>query len=229
MAEACTSGRSVREVGERTSTRGAVGGRLGGGSSSFSEHLVTRKGLQASTLDHAPLSGRMSEPPEPATRGGAATDDERAVPSAATPEPDSRARSLTGDKAAVLARGASLEARVDQQTRENLQQWIQCFGTVHFDVDQGPTLQLLYPHVPFSSSEREAICFSSMPDSTIYELCDSVYTFNFRVDPVRLGLAKDSIFLHGYVFFRQKRDPLMRRGGFQRAVVVISHLPYHGL
>ncbi|KAI9471159.1 hypothetical protein BX667DRAFT_472399, partial [Coemansia mojavensis] len=90
-------------------------------------------------------------------------------------------------------------------------------------------LQLLYPHVSFSSSERAAISFSSMPDSTIYELCDSVYTFNFRVDPVRLGLPKDRIFLHGYVFFRQKRDPLMRRGGFQRSVVIITHLPYHGL
>ncbi|KAJ1937701.1 hypothetical protein FBU59_004674, partial [Linderina macrospora] len=107
--------------------------------------------------------------------------------------------------------------------------WIMCFATVNFDVDQGPTLSLVYPHVPFSDSERAAICFSSMPDSTIYELYDSVYTFHFRVDPVRLGLPKDQIFLYGHVFFRQKRDPLMRRGGFQRSVAIISHLPYHGL
>ncbi|KAI9502602.1 hypothetical protein BX070DRAFT_192885, partial [Coemansia spiralis] len=104
-----------------------------------------------------------------------------------------------------------------------------CFGSVYFDADQGPTLSLLYPYVPFSDSERAAICFSSMPDSTIHELYDSVYTFHFRVDPVRLGLSKDNIFLYGHVFFRQKRDPLMRRGGFQRSIVIISHLPYHGL
>ncbi|KAI8325129.1 DUF1630-domain-containing protein, partial [Martensiomyces pterosporus] len=104
-----------------------------------------------------------------------------------------------------------------------------CFGAVNFDADQGPTLSLLYPHVPFSDSERAAVSFSSMPDSTIYELYDSVYTFHFRVDPVRLGLPKDQVFLYGHVFFRQKRDPLMRRGGFQRSVVIISHLPYHGL
>ncbi|KAI7823497.1 hypothetical protein BX661DRAFT_145477, partial [Kickxella alabastrina] len=137
---------------------------------------------------------------------------------------------MTSDhKAIIVARSASLEARVDRRTREKLAQWLVCFGTVQFDVDQGPTLNLLYPHVQFSESERAAICFSSMPDSTIHELYDSVYTFHFRVNPVRLRLPKDRIFLYGHVFFRQKRDPLMRRGGFQRSVVVISHLPYHGL
>ncbi|KAJ2907087.1 hypothetical protein GGI21_003954, partial [Coemansia aciculifera] len=129
----------------------------------------------------------------------------------------------------TITRSASLEARFDRRMRDSLANWVVCFGSVHFDVDQGPTLSLLYPHVPFSETERAAICFSSMPDSTIYELYDSAYSFHFRVDPVRLGLPKDRIFLYGHVFFRQKRDPLMRRGGFQRSTVIISHLPYHGL
>ncbi|KAJ2120230.1 hypothetical protein IW147_005249 [Coemansia sp. RSA 720] len=229
MAEACTTGISARETGERSSLRGPTGRRLVG-SSSFSEQQAARAGPRKIPLHQSSSYNRVSGsvPPESEDQDGTITDFERTIPSSTTPEPDSRARSLTGDNAAI-ARSASLEARMDAKTRERLQRWVLSFGTVHFDVDQGPTLQLLYPHVGFSSSERAAVCFSSMPDSTIYELCDSVYTFNFRVDPVRLGLAKDNIFLHGYVFFRQKRDPLMRRGGFQRSVVIISHLPYNGL
>ncbi|KAJ1747338.1 hypothetical protein LPJ78_004605 [Coemansia sp. RSA 989] len=216
MAASCTTGMPIHIAGNRP---GAQTGsrRLGSSSSSFSEH----KGKGSHALHHVSSHSRLSELGSP---------EETEPLSSFTPEPDSRARSLTGEKGAgVLARGASLEARMDQKMRQKLQRWIMSFGTVHFDVDQGPMLQLLYPHVSFSSSERAAISFSSMPDSTIYELCDSVYTFNFRVDPVRLGLPKDRIFLHGYVFFRQKRDPLMRRGGFQRSVVIITHLPYHGL
>ncbi|KAJ2850187.1 hypothetical protein IWW36_002095 [Coemansia brasiliensis] len=215
MAESCTTGMPIHVGVNRSGAQ--IGSRRLGSSSSFSEH----KGQGQHALHHVSSHNRLSE---------LVSSEEVEPPSSFTPEPDNRARSLTGEKGAgVLVRGASLEARMDQKMRQKLQRWVISFGTVHFDVDQGPTLQLLYPHMSFSSSERAAISFSSMPDSTIYELCDSVYTFNFRVDPVRLRLPKDRIFLHGYVFFRQKRDPLMRRGGFQRSVVIITHLPYHGL
>ncbi|KAJ1938053.1 hypothetical protein EC988_007707, partial [Linderina pennispora] len=102
----------------------------------------------------------------------------------ATAGHDGRTLSMTHDRKTIaLTRSASLEARINRSTRRSMSKWIMCFATVNFDVDQGPTLNLVYPHVPFSESERAAICFSSMPDSTIYELYDSVYTFHFRVDP----------------------------------------------
>ncbi|KAJ2611118.1 hypothetical protein H4S08_003306 [Coemansia sp. RSA 1365] len=212
MAEAVTTGISVRE---------ASGRRVG---SSSSEQLAVRTEAVLTRLHPVPLHNR--------TTGKTAEDarSESAIQGSALSESDSRSRSLTSDRRATeVARSASLEARVDRSMRERLRRWIMCFGMVHFDVDQGPTLHLVYPHVEFSSSERAAISFSSMPDSTIHELYDSVYTFNFRVDPLRLGLPKDRVFLHGHVFFRQKRDPLMRRGGFQRSVVIISQQPFHGL
>ncbi|KAJ2238353.1 hypothetical protein H4R99_000275 [Coemansia sp. RSA 1722] len=277
MAEACTTGISVREADERRTrafNRLLVDNRMGGAKpdrpsarslspgpeglrSSSNDNMAMRSKLRQNAIhpvaSHSRISslGRKADLPvakdseAPGLEGvpaeGADADvspeDGRgpSMPRAATTGPlagesDSRALSMTNDrKAMAIARSASLEARVDKRTREGLAQWVVCFATVQFDVDQGPTLNLLYPHVPFSESERAAICFSSMPDSTIYELYDSVYTFHFRVDPVRLGLAKEQIFLYGHVFFRQKRDPLMRRGGFQRSVAVISHLPFHGL
>ncbi|KAJ2800162.1 hypothetical protein H4R20_004161, partial [Coemansia guatemalensis] len=208
MAEAATTGISVRE---------ASGRRAG---SNSGEQLAVRAGAGLSQQHHIPSRSRAT---------GGTPKDARSE-GAVSPDPDSRARSLTSDRRTTeVAHSASLEARVDSSVRERLRRWMMCFGMVHFDVDQGPTLHLVYPHVEFSSSERAAISFSSMPDSTIHELYDSVYTFNFRVDPLRLGLPKDCIFLHGHVFFRQKRDPLMRRGGFQRSVVIISQQPFHGL
>ncbi|KAJ2546026.1 hypothetical protein EV175_005748, partial [Coemansia sp. RSA 1933] len=249
MAEACTTGVSIREADEKRSRAfsrllvehrpGSPGGHERVHRSRSMMHRGGREGTAASprlrhTAIHTASSHSSTADLAAAEKqGGAdsgANDRQAPASSSATPEPESRALSLTdGKKAIGLVRSASLEARVDQQTRAALSQWMVCFGSVHFDVDQGPTLNLLYPYVPFSDSERAAICFSSMPDSTIYELYDSVYTFHFRVDPVRLGLPKDRVFLYGHVFFRQKRDPLMRRGGFQRSVAIISHLPFHGL
>ncbi|KAJ1733543.1 hypothetical protein LPJ61_001508 [Coemansia biformis] len=232
MAEACTTGVSVREADER---RGRTFGRIlaeRSASSGAADQQSVRSVPMQIPLYNASLHGSAAELTAPGGNLGRTALGAGAGPAVgiARADTDVRARSLTDDtNAAAIARSASLEARVDQATRSGLARWVTCFGTVYFDVDQGPTLRLLYPHVPFSASERAAICFSAMPDSTIYELYDCVYTFNFRVDPARLGLPKDRVFLHGHVFFRQKRDPLMRRGGLQRAVVIISHLPYHGL
>ncbi|KAJ2855814.1 hypothetical protein GGI22_004003 [Coemansia erecta] len=244
MAEACTTGISVREADERRSrafSRLLVEHRLSSPGRSTNRGARESVPVASPRMKHNAIHLASSHNSIASrTRSESQSDSEReddtisnnsqAATTSATPEPESRALSLTDDKKAIgLVRSASLEARIDQHTRAALSQWIVCFGSVHFDVDQGPTLNLLYPYVPFSDSERAAICFSSMPDSTIYELYDSVYTFHFRVDAARLGLPKDTVFLYGHVFFRQKRDPLMRRGGFQRSIAIISHLPYHGL
>ncbi|KAJ2447642.1 hypothetical protein GGF42_005385, partial [Coemansia sp. RSA 2424] len=263
MAEACTTGVSVREADERRGrafSRLLVGRRLssgGGGAdraeapavrtssassreatrSTSSEDLAAKPRLKHTPLhqvsSHSHVTGLARAAADALSDAGAGSSAGAADPvshGSVTPEPESRTLSMTDDRKAVaITRSASLEARFDRRMRDSLANWVVCFGSVHFDADQGPTLSLLYPHVPFSETERAAICFSSMPDSTIYELYDSAYSFHFRVDPVRLGLPKDRIFLYGHVFFRQKRDPLMRRGGFQRSTVIISHLPYHGL
>ncbi|RUP50064.1 LOW QUALITY PROTEIN: hypothetical protein BC936DRAFT_140479 [Jimgerdemannia flammicorona] len=43
------------------------------------------------------------------------------------------------------------------------------------------------------------------------------------------GPTADAGFLYGYVFFRQKKDPRIRRGYFQKSIVLVSQHPYVGL
>ncbi|UZJ52789.1 hypothetical protein CBS101457_002109 [Exobasidium rhododendri] len=41
--------------------------------------------------------------------------------------------------------------------------------------------------------------------------------------------SRSSNFIHGYCFFRQRKDATIRRGYFQKSVVILSHLPYVSL
>ncbi len=47
--------------------------------------------------------------------------------------------------------------------------------------------------------------------------------------PRRGGGSTSSSYIYGVCFFRQKRDPSIRRGYFQKSVVILSHLPYVSL
>ncbi|KAF9214141.1 Protein dennd6a [Podila verticillata] len=76
------------------------------------------------------------------------------------------------------------------------------------------------------------VCFSSFPDSNTFDVGDTV--FNFRIRSTTAGRAAtgpttDAGFLYGYVFFRQKQDPSIRRGYFQKSVVLLSQHPFIGL
>ncbi|KAF9163707.1 hypothetical protein DFQ26_002228 [Actinomortierella ambigua] len=47
--------------------------------------------------------------------------------------------------------------------------------------------------------------------------------------PNSVGPTTDAGFLYGYVFFRQKQDPSIRRGYFQKSVVILTQHPFVGL
>ncbi|KAJ1968749.1 hypothetical protein H4R35_006342, partial [Dimargaris xerosporica] len=47
--------------------------------------------------------------------------------------------------------------------------------------------------------------------------------------PPTVANTADASFYYGHVFFRQKKDPCVRRGCFQKSLVLLSPLPYHGL
>lgn len=75
-------------------------------------------------------------------------------------------------------------------------------------------------------------CFSAFPDSNVFEVGDQVY--NVRVRASGSGLAAsgptaEAGFLYGYVFFRQKKDEKIRRGYFQKSLVLLSQHPFVGL
>ncbi|KAF9965062.1 Protein dennd6a [Mortierella alpina] len=138
---------------------------------------------------------------------------------------------------------------MDMLAIEQLRQWMVCFCVVNFDLEkgqgkfsvlihslvlspQGHTIESVYPPSDFTPEESKNICFSSFPDSNTFDVGDTV--FNFRIRSTTAGRAAtgpttDAGFLYGYVFFRQKQDPSIRRGYFQKSVVILSQHPFIGL
>ncbi|KAG0053301.1 Protein dennd6a [Gryganskiella cystojenkinii] len=110
---------------------------------------------------------------------------------------------------------------MDMLAIDQLRQWMVCFS-----------IESVYPPSDFTPEERKNICFSSFPDSNTFDVGDTV--FNFRIRSTTAGRAAtgpttDAGFLYGYVFFRQKQDPSIRRGYFQKSVVLLSQHPFIGL
>ncbi|KAI7849747.1 hypothetical protein BDC45DRAFT_593265 [Circinella umbellata] len=80
--------------------------------------------------------------------------------------------------------------------------------------------------------EKKNICFSAFPDSNVFEVGDQVYNIRVRASTAGLAVSGPTTsagFLYGYVFFRQKKDPRIRRGYFQKSLVLLSQHPYVGL
>ncbi|KAF9925694.1 Protein dennd6a [Linnemannia zychae] len=114
---------------------------------------------------------------------------------------------------------------MDMLAIDQLRQWMVCFCVVNFDLEKGQGKC-------YSSHELTINCFSSFPDSNTFDVGDTV--FNFRIRSTTAGRAAtgpttDAGFLYGYVFFRQKQDPSIRRGYFQKSVVILTQHPFIGL
>lgn len=75
--------------------------------------------------------------------------------------------------------------------------------------------------------------FSSFPDSNSSFIGDTVFTFRTEASEATkhaMQLPMDTAaHLYGYVFFRQKRDPSIRRGFLQKSLVILSTRAYPGL
>ncbi|KAG2187540.1 hypothetical protein INT44_005229 [Umbelopsis vinacea] len=111
-------------------------------------------------------------------------------------------------------------------------QWMVGFCVVNFDLEIGQALDFIYPPVELSEYEEKNICFSAFPDSNVFEVGDQVYNVRIRASGSGLtasGPTADAGFLYGYVFFRQKKDDRIRRGYFQKSLVLLSQHPFVGL
>ncbi|RCH79438.1 Protein dennd6a, partial [Rhizopus stolonifer] len=113
----------------------------------------------------------------------------------------------------------------------HLQKWLVGFCVVNFDLEIGQALDYAYPPIDLTSTEQKNICFAAFPDSNVFEVGDQV--FNIRVKAsskfAASGPTADAGFLYGYVFFRQKKDASIRRGYFQKSLVLLSQHPFVGL
>ncbi|KAG8432007.1 hypothetical protein GDO86_020330 [Hymenochirus boettgeri] len=121
--------------------------------------------------------------------------------------------------------------------------WLHCVCVVGFDLELGQTVEALYPpHAKLTDKEKTSICYLSFPDSNSGCLGDTQFCFRFRQSAGKrtslhcvndqtdrdspVYLKKDPACFYGYVYFRQVRDKTLKRGYFQKSLVLISKLPY---
>ncbi|XP_005997825.1 DENN/MADD domain containing 6Aa [Latimeria chalumnae] len=121
--------------------------------------------------------------------------------------------------------------------------WIHCICVVGFDLELGQAVEVIYPpHAKLTDKEKTSICYLSFPDSNSGCLGDTQFCFRFRQSAGRktslhcfldqfdrdapVYLKKDPAYYYGYVYFRQVRDKSLKRGYFQKSLVLITKLQY---
>uniref|UniRef100_A0A674N1P1 DENN/MADD domain containing 6Aa n=1 Tax=Takifugu rubripes TaxID=31033 RepID=A0A674N1P1_TAKRU len=108
--------------------------------------------------------------------------------------------------------------------------WLHCICVVGFDLELGQAV------------EKTSICYLSFPDSNSGCLGDTQFCFRFRQGSNRKQslscflentdrdappcLKRELGHYYGYVYFRQVRDKSLKRGYFQKSLVLVSKLPY---
>uniref|UniRef100_A0A673HTR4 Protein DENND6B-like n=1 Tax=Sinocyclocheilus rhinocerous TaxID=307959 RepID=A0A673HTR4_9TELE len=124
--------------------------------------------------------------------------------------------------------------------------WLECVCVVTFDLELGQAIELVYPHdVKLTEKEKTSICYLSFPDSYSGCLGDTQFSFRLRQSVGRCSswfghedaynrvapvtLQKEHAHFHGYVYFRQVKDVSVKRGYFQKSLVVVSRLPFVNL
>ena len=124
--------------------------------------------------------------------------------------------------------------------------WLCCFCVVTFDLEIGQALESVHPpNFPLSEDEKTNICYLAFPDSNAGLIGD--VQFHFRIpasgarregcDPkliphcssLPLVLRQESNHYFGFVYFRQTKDASIRRGYFQKSVILITRLPFFNL
>uniref|UniRef100_A0A8C9YTD9 DENN/MADD domain containing 6B n=1 Tax=Sander lucioperca TaxID=283035 RepID=A0A8C9YTD9_SANLU len=123
--------------------------------------------------------------------------------------------------------------------------WLECVCVVTFDLELGQAIELVYPQdVKLTEKEKTSICYLSFPDSYSGCLGDTQFSFRLRQSvgrrawrlqedvynrdaPATLQVTPSHFF--GYVYFRQVKDVSVRRGYFQKSLVLVSRLPYYGM
>ncbi|CAG7664882.1 unnamed protein product [Allacma fusca] len=133
---------------------------------------------------------------------------------------------------------------------DRFRDWIHCIAVVTFDLELGQTLETIYPsHVKLSEEEKSNVCYLSFPDSNSGCMGDTQFHFRIRnasttADLTGARLSKTLVaynqkcpnalqvygnYMLGYVHFRQVKDPSLRRGYFQKSVLILSRFPFINL
>ncbi|KAJ3130830.1 Protein dennd6a [Physocladia obscura] len=157
-----------------------------------------------------------------------------------------------------LARFSPIDSGMSVDDVVMLRRWCTAVCVVTFDLNTGPELEYLFPHVELSESEIKTICFSSFPDSnSTSHTGDTTFSFRFRsgsailniyapaapvtrsangddarnqTNPRTTTIIDNDAFTYAYVYFRQQADASIHRGYFQKSIVLLTpHPGMHGL
>ena len=123
--------------------------------------------------------------------------------------------------------------------------WVHGVCVVTFDLELGQAIENLYPgHIQLSETDKTNICYLAFPDSNSGVMGDSMFHFRIRLNqPKRVGhlapsrahaefnrrcptaLQFDPNYVFGFAYFRQVKDSTIRRGYYQKSVILLSKLP----
>ncbi|XP_032122100.1 protein DENND6B isoform X3 [Sapajus apella] len=121
--------------------------------------------------------------------------------------------------------------------------WLECVCVVTFDLELGQALELVYPNdFRLTDKEKSSICYLSFPDSHSGCLGDTQFSFRMRQcggqrspwhandrhyhSRAPVALQREPAHYFGYVYFRQVKDSSVKRGYFQKSLVLVSRLPF---
>ncbi|CAO3622313.1 unnamed protein product [Cunninghamella echinulata] len=150
------------------------------------------------------------------------------------PDSSIHAKTMTSSSSGldITENGQHDVLNLDPKELARFRKWMIGFCIVNFDLEIGQALDYVYPPMDLTIVEQKNICFSAFPDSNVFEVGDQVYSIRVRASNslfAESGPTTSAGFLYGYVFFRQKKDSTIRRGYFQKSLVLISQHPFVGL
>ena len=124
---------------------------------------------------------------------------------------------------------------------------------VTFDLELGQAIEKLHPSDAeqtgsgLSESDKTNICYLAFPDSNSGVMGDTQFHFRIRLSAETKALsghlannnkihseynrkcpasiAYDPKYLFGFVYFRQVKDASIRRGYYQKSVILLTKLP----
>ena len=112
-------------------------------------------------------------------------------------------------------------------------QWLVCICVVGFDLEIGNNVEKIVPsHATLLPEDAKNISFLSFPDSNTGCTGDSKFSFRIRASNGILQRYTttpsdhvDKRYFYGSVYFRQTPDASIRRGYYQKSIVLISTQP----
>jgi len=129
---------------------------------------------------------------------------------------------------------------------EGFQSWLHSIAVVTFDLELGQVIENVYPtnisntRDKLSEQDKTNVCYLAFPDSNSGVMGDIQFHFRIRRSGPRVPMSDshreynskclaplqlDHNFLFGFAYFRQVKDPSIRRGYYQKSVILLSYLP----